>query len=365
MRLSAGLLALCLAAPSLAAPPVADDAARDDIVGSAPRLKLALVGLDRTDDAAGAALGVQFGLDGSFSQPLREPSQANDFVSYGLEFGLRGDGQVAFEQSGNPDDYSQGKLFVGVSRISGGEFRFQSQQAARRAKLLQEQAGDDVTEERYQEIQRELDQIMRAAVGPGSDVTAADLNLAAGIESNQSGSIKQYTYGLDVELSAIGWSGLHADRYQDVPLAGKLNVLDYPFALLRVVTQTDREFLPSSVHLPVLRFGIAQVDPQDQDPRTLAGETDAFPRAELEASFKTRLIRSEGREFYAAFDYRLFQELGASDAIKAAGLDRYAYFVGVVGSEAGPFVSYSTGRLPLDAVKDQTYKLGYQFTFGD
>lgn len=364
MRIIAGLLMLVLGHALAAEPPV-DEKARNALMGGLPDLKLSLVGLDRQNDASGTALGLQFALDSSLSEPLREPSRENDFVRYGLDFGLRGNGQIAFEQASNPDDQSKGEFFIGISRISGGELNFQNRRAQKRRDLMIEQSKPDVSQERYDEIERELEGILREAVGPGSDINTADLNVTGGIETNQSGSLKQYTYGLDLELSAIGWSGLNAERFQDIPLWGKLNVVDYPFALLRVVTRTDSNFLPSSVHLPVLRLAIAQVDPQDMEPRTLAGETDSFTRGEVEASFKTRLIKTEGRDFYAAFDYRLFQELGASEAIKSAGLHRFEYFVWVVGSEAGPFVSYSTGRLPLDAVKDQTYKLGYQFTFGD
>lgn len=330
-----------------------------------PGLNLSLVGLDRKGDAGGASLGVQIEFDGNFSEALQEPTDQNGHVRYDLSAGLRGSGQIAFDSADNPDNFVEAKLVGGFRRLAGGQFDFDAARTKRHQQLHWQQAKFASTDdEGYQAIERELRKLIREAGGPDSDVTVVDLNLVAGLESNQEISTKQLVYGLEAQLAAAGWSGVHAEHFEELPLWGKANLLDYPFAMVRLLTKADKNFIPSSTDLPVIRAGIAQVEPPDDDPRALAGDSSAFPRFDFEVSFKTRLAAAKGQQFYAALSFRKFQEIGADDVIKAAELDSYKYFVWLIGSEAGPYISYSVGRLPLDVTEDQTYKLGYQLHLG-
>jgi hypothetical protein len=47
--------------------------------------------------------------------------------------------------------------------------------------------------------------------------------------------------------------------------------------------------------------------------------------------------------------------------VKSLGLDDFSFYTIVLGGSQGVYVSYSDGRLPLDAASDQVFELGYQF----
>jgi hypothetical protein len=75
------------------------------------------------------------------------------------------------------------------------------------------------------------------------------------------------------------------------------------------------------------------------------------------------IVRSGLGDVYVESDVRWYRELGAPVAIAAAGLDEFTYFVAALVSSDGPYISYSTGRLPFDDREDQVYELGFRLHF--
>ena len=75
------------------------------------------------------------------------------------------------------------------------------------------------------------------------------------------------------------------------------------------------------------------------------------------------ILRSEVGDVYVESDLRWYRELGAPAAVSAIGLDEFTYFVAALVSSEGPYVSFSTGRLPFDAQQDQVYELGFRLHF--
>ena len=110
-------------------------------------------------------------------------------------------------------------------------------------------------------------------------------------------------------------------------------------------------------------MGLGIVDPTANSMREPLGEMSAYPRFNFEAAFKSVLLDTEATTISFQSDFRYYRELGASDAIKMADLDDTAYLVVALVSSNGMFVSYSSGRLPLDVNNDRVYELGFKFEF--
>ncbi len=101
----------------------------------------------------------------------------------------------------------------------------------------------------------------------------------------------------------------------------------------------------------------------DNPEREALGETGFYPRFSGEAAFRSLIARTSGKELYFDAGIRFYQEIGASEAIKALGRDNSLYFVLTLSAFEGVFFSYSTGRLPFDFQDDQVYELGAKFQF--
>jgi hypothetical protein len=63
---------------------------------------------------------------------------------------------------------------------------------------------------------------------------------------------------------------------------------------------------------------------------------------------------------YISANWRRYDELSAPEAVRAADLAYYEYFVATVGPQRGLFASYSSGRLPFELSDDQIYELGFR-----
>ena len=90
--------------------------------------------------------------------------------------------------------------------------------------------------------------------------------------------------GLLMGFGAEGWNENGALRY--------LNILDYPFALIRMLTGTDTEFNVYGATFPSFLFGLDYVIPdKDSLRKNLIGNQDPFSRLRFEIGFKTRVAR--------------------------------------------------------------------------
>jgi hypothetical protein len=177
----------------------------------------------------------------------------------------------------------------------------------------------------------------------------------SGLESNQSFDDKQYYYGLQSGFDIKAWN-------PDSALA-QFNILDYPFALTRMIMGNDPRWMPRGSALPTFLVGIDQVIPQDADPRTLAGDDSAFPRFRFEAAYRTLVGHVGGQPAFFEVNFRHYHEIGASETVVSASLDRYTYVAAALLLPKGMYVSYSAGKLPLDAEDDRVFELGFHYGF--
>lgn len=284
----------------------------------------------------------------------------------GHDFSFSAKGNVAFDPDRNPDDFLETKLSFTVFQSIGGISRELSADGKDQYNKLTLQAAQAKSE---QELEKIYAEILRLIADTFSDQYYVDLSGDFSLESNQSFSAKQYVYGARVGVDVKGWARSGAKQWSETSLLAKLNVFDYPFALVRMFTGYDSCkggmacFVPRGTNWPTAAITLAQVKPEEGDLRSAAGDTSDYARLAGEISFKTPIARMSGEKVFFSANHRLYQELNAINAVRVAGLDHYRYTTLVIGGIAGPYVSYTNGRLPLDARNDKVFELGYQSHF--
>jgi hypothetical protein len=122
-------------------------------------------------------------------------------------------------------------------------------------------------------------------------------------------------------------------------------------------------FVPRGSSWPSGSVAVGIVDPQDDDPRKKAGDGRSFTRVTPEVAFKTPVAHAFDRDVYLSANYRLYYEVNAASSVKSAHLDEFQYLQATLGGQTGPFMSFSTGRLPFDRRDDQVYSLGFKMHF--
>jgi hypothetical protein len=175
----------------------------------------------------------------------------------------------------------------------------------------------------------------------------------AGWEGTQDFSKSQYTYGLQIRLGA--------KSYSDKNILSQLNILDYPFALIRYITGSDRSLTPYGASLPLITIGIDQVNPtKDSARKELTGDEKKYARFKFEAGFRTLLINIKETPVHFNAAYRFFSEISPPTIIKTNKLNKSSYFTFSVTSGDMYFISYSYGRLPFDKTDNAIYEMGFK-----
>jgi hypothetical protein len=305
-------------------------------------------------DSAEAALG--FSYDYKKSLQGYELACAADTCVRGLDLNLAANGNVAFNAERNPNNLLDTALSFAYFQSTGGVSK-PSDASVQQFRVLRDKFVVAESEAEEEAIVRQIEDLVRPAL---TDQFYWEVAGDATLESNQQFTQKQWTYGVHGVFEVKGWS--------DDSAFAKFNLFDYPFAALRALTGYENCpgggsacFIPRGTALPTVLLGIARVTPEDDDPRAQAGDSSDFDRVRFEASFRTPIARVGDDRLYVSVNYRYYKELDASAGVKSLGLDEFSFYTIVLGGSQGVYVSYSDGRLPLDAASDQVFELGYQF----
>lgn len=135
------------------------------------------------------------------------------------------------------------------------------------------------------------------------------------------------------------------------------------FLFVQYESWNDGSLLGSIGIVPSVRFSLDEVEPSDETPRAVAGDDSSYSRASGELSIWMPLTQFAGKELFFTFNYRTYQELSPSELVENAGLDKYHLRSYALSTDAGLFVSYSSGSLPFDLKEHQTVELGYKTYF--
>ena len=268
-------------------------------------------------------------------------------------FGLAAKGNVALNKKTNPADFLESKVNYSFSHFIGGVIKTPDTSVSRKVYIISEKLAhiSDMHSKEALALWAEFSQSMVF-----SNQYYYSLSPKFGFESNQDFSKSQFTPGITIDLSIKAW-----DKNN---LLSKLNILDYPFALLRLITSTDNGFTPYGSTLPTLQFSVDYVIPQNDTTRKkLVNNLKPFPRFKFETGFKTLVSSVKNENIFFDASFRYYQEIKAPKEIVADKMDMQLYFVMAIESSKGFYVSYANGKLPFDAKNDEVYSIGFNYKF--
>ncbi|HWA10054.1 MAG TPA: hypothetical protein VG838_11435 [Opitutaceae bacterium] len=300
-----------------------------------------------------SVLGLEYAYERSVAGRVINPDSRDP---YGLSLNFHAKGSVTADAAKNPNNFLDTGITFNLFQAVGGVEPMIFTEAAAAA---MNEAVIAATKIPTTGAEREKDPRWAALARAWSThIRPQALWFVAGsgtLESDQKFANKQWTYG--------GQAGVSVRDWRDSSLATWLNLPDYPFAVLRALTDQTESFRPSGHAFPTFIGGLDLVDPKDNKDR-LAADPDpgAYQRVRGEIAFKTKAALLFGKPVWLAASYRVFEETGASAAIKAAKLDKFEYFSAELDFVNDFSVTYSSGKLPLDRKSDQVFSLGYKLT---
>lgn len=182
-----------------------------------------------------------------------------------------------------------------------------------------------------------------------------DFDLHAAYESNQDFSSRQLAFGTALGGRLVSWD-------PEARLS-RLNAFDLPGAALRWLAGQDQGFRTSGEAYPTIVAGLDLVEAAREETRGAVTDDESFLRARLEAGLKTRVLDLEDESLFLSAGWRFYQEIDAPAAVRRADTDAHSHLQLSLDLPGGWFLSYATGKLPLDAQDDSTFALGFQVHF--
>lgn len=268
-------------------------------------------------------------------------------------FGLSAKGNIALKKQFNPVDFLETKINYSYSHFIGGVVTKSDTAIFSKLNSIEDKLVDvkDMNSKEAIKLWEEFGENLEL-----SNQYYYSFAPKFSYESNQDFSKQQFAPGLAIDLSAKAWS--------DNTTLSYLNIVDYPFAFLRLITGTDKKYTPYGSTLPTIQVVMDYVVPSSDTTReNLVGNVNPFPRIKFETSFRTFITRVKKENIFFNADFRYYQELNASEAIVKANLNIHSYFVMALQSSSGFYVSYANGKLPFDAKDDEVYSIGFNYEF--
>jgi hypothetical protein len=302
------------------------------------------------DDSDLRGLGLEYDYQRTVKQ---EELGRSDAGLTTLNLDLSAAGNIAFDREINPRDFLKNELTFALARSRGGAVRTTPE--LRDSLLSWRRELALITDEAELERSETWRNYLAAVTGHLTTQLYLDVGAAGSLESDQTFSQTQHVYRLRVGADLKAWN--RSSRL------ARWNLFDWPFAAVRYLSGTDPTFTPRGSTFPTVILGLGVVNPGDDSGRLTVGDSTSYPRMDLEVAFKSLVLESSIGQIFFESDLRWFRELGASTPVRAAELDEFTYFAAALTSPDGPYVSWSTGRLPFDARSQQVYELGFKLNF--
>lgn len=300
-------------------------------------------------DSVGNSLGVEYKYENAWSKNTFDKKRMTI-----QDIGINLNGNIAFKKRYNPHNLLESTLFYDGSFIWGG-----SVSVDKATSLKIERLEDSILELR----QRKDPAFLRLYDTVNSYINVSNqyflgFKTKMSFESNQDFSKTQFVPAVYLGIGAKGWD--------QNGILKKLNLLDYPFALVRLITGTDKKFEIYGASFPSCLFGLDYVIPsKDTVRQKLQGTLKPFTRLKFEAGFRTRVAHIGKELIHFSSDFRWYKQIKPTKLIKKAGLHKAIFFVASIESSSGLFASYTTGKLPFDVRNDQVYAIGFHYDFGN
>ena len=297
-------------------------------------------------DSNKTSLGFSYKWDYEINKKKNTDYERSEFIAK-INLG----GNIAFKKNLNPLDFQSAKLDIGANGFWGGTVnKLASGVTAELNKINQKLAAiEDEDELAASPLWSELTKAMGI-----KNQYHYNFSATGGWEGTQDFSKSQVTVGGQLRFSA--------KSYSDKNILSMVNILDYPFSLVRYLTGTDKSLSPYGATLPVITVGVDMVKPtKDTVRKLLTGDSKQFARFRFEAGFRTLLFNAGNVTMHFNAAYRFFNELNAPTAVKAANLHRSSFFTFSVTGADTYFISYSYGKLPFDRTNNAVYEMGFKF----
>lgn len=308
---------------------------------------------DASDSSGDASLGFEYGFEKHITRSGDPKSNASSW--WAADF--YGFGNVAFDQEVNPDDFLRTGFKIHAQGYRDDAPILEAVKAdALQAAILKAATFTGTPEQVDASPEwRALEQSIRDEWASKITYQAFwDYGANVAIESNQDFSRRQYTYGFE--------GGAIVRSPQPTSALSRMNVFDYPTALLRYLTGAESSFQPKGDYVPALLVGVDLVDPKDEDVRK-ALDDDPFPRFRFELESRPVAAKFGGKEIYLGLDWRFYQEIDAPASVKRNDLDQDSMFQASLDMPGGWSVSYAAGQLPLDQRDSSQFALGFDIKF--
>ena len=143
----------------------------------------------------------------------------------------------------------------------------------------------------------------------------------------------------------------------------RYNVFDIPGATLRWLAGRDEDFRPSGQAYPTIVAGVDVVDAAREETRGALTEDETFLRARVEAALESRVLEFRGEELFLSAAWRSYLEFDAPASVRRAGDEEYSHLQISLDLPMHWSLTYSTGRLPPDALNDSIFALGFNVQF--
>ena len=327
-----------------------------------PGLRLELKGFDSNN--TGSAYGLAYDYAKSKRNQLDLQTLASDkwHHDWALDLGARGN--LAFKKGGNPTDFQKASITVrgySTKTTDTSPEDFDKLFEGNALMQLSKSAAECTTENIRNATCIPYNTVKNAMERSLGFLTTIHYGIHIGHETDQEFDATQQTLGAFVAFKLF-------DARPNGAL-GKVNVLDYPFAVLRNLTGRARCeeqvlcFQPSGRSFPSLLFALDKVYPDQQAPRAVAGDDSAYWRAYVEASFSTPVAYYMDTDIFFTASLRHYRELDPSNAVRLAGVDSTTLTTITVGGHVGLFVSYVEGESPFGIQRDQSLQMGWKFHF--
>ncbi len=299
----------------------------------------------QNQDSTSSSIGFSYDLNLERARIVEKGNLKN-----GKSISFESKGNVAFNKAVNPNDFLNSKLSLNMFHAGGGvTIKETNQDLMYYANLRRKLAIIDSVSEIVKSL--EWKELNEKFILKNSWIFKYDIN--AGIESNQDFSKTQNTFGLRFGIGLKSW-----DRNN---IASKLNIVDYPFDLIRKITGCDGN-IHKGVTIPSLLIGFDYVNPlNDTIRKNIEGNVKPYTRINLEIGFRTVLTEVLNQTLYFNSSFKYYRELGASLNIKKNKYSDFSYFTASLTTTSGLYVSYSFGKLPFDKQNDAVYEIGFKY----
>ena len=268
-------------------------------------------------------------------------------------FDVNTQGNVAFNKSVNPNNFLVSKIDYSFSHFLGGVKKIHDTPSLILERAIRFRLARIDNPHSNEAIKKwdSLGEIVKY-----KNMYGYSISPSIAFESNQDFSRMQLTPGINIGIGVKAWDNKN--------ILAKLNVFDFPFALVRYVSGVDQSFTRYGAVIPVISLGLDHVVPtKDSVREKLVGNLNAYNRIRFETGYRTLVTIVKNQSFYFDLNYRYYFELSAPKTIITAGLDSYSYIAMAIQSANGIYVSYANGRLPFDLKSQQVYSIGFNYKF--